>query len=99
MLKTFYLHCIFVLDAMRAFWATPFSRVWRLLKFSHFRPGRSYRLFRYTKMFAMATFISDLWSNITPKMLIFENTVKTIDKEVLMQDLFEGKVEKNVYLS
>ena len=27
MLKTFGLHCIFVLDAMRSIWATPFFRV------------------------------------------------------------------------
>ena len=33
MLKTFGLHCIFVLDAMRSIWATPFFRVLPLSDF------------------------------------------------------------------
>ena len=40
MLKTFGLHCIFVLNAMRAFSATPFSRIFAVTPIFVFWPSK-----------------------------------------------------------
>ena len=40
MLKTFGLHCIFELNAMRAFSATPFSRVFAVTLIFVFQPSK-----------------------------------------------------------
>jgi len=55
-------------------WPRPFFPL--STSFLYFCLWKLQRLFRYGKMFAMTTFIVDLWSNIYPKMLIFGIIVK-----------------------